>query len=194
MRKGEVTRQNIVDSARELMHQRGINVVSVGDVLKASGTGKSQFYSHFKSRDDLIRGVLKYNEDRICEVLSKPFEAWEDVRGWIFIHLDFQKNFGFERGCPIGTAASALQPGQDAERKTLKTIIDKMRSRLVVFLEREKRKGKLKRSASPEKLANFTVSTIQGALILGLVEKDGRSVREALEECFEHLKSFKKGD
>ncbi len=192
MRKGEATRQRIIESARELTHSHGMNVVSIGDVLRASGSGKSQFYSHFESRDELIRNVLESNEKRICDALSRPLSSWEDLRDWILLHVDFQGQYDFERGCPIGTAACALQPDQEAERKPLRKILDKMRSRLVSFLRDEKRRGRLKLSASPDKLANFAVSTIQGALMIGLVEKDGKSVRRALEECFAHLESFKK--
>lgn len=192
MRKGEATRQRIIESARELIHAHGMNVVSIGDVLKDSGTGKSQFYSHFKSRDDLIRHVLDINEKRICDSLSRPLSSWDDLREWIFLHVEFQGQYDFERGCPIGTAACALQPDQDAERETLRKMLDKMRSRLVKFLEDQDKNGRLSRPVFPEKLANFAVSTIQGALMIGLVEKDGNSVREALEECFAHLESFRR--
>ena len=191
MRKGEVTRQKIIDSAAELIHAHGMNVVSVGDILKASGTGKSQFYSHFESRDELIKSVLKRNEDRICDAMSKPFETWDDVKRWVFIHLEFQKGYGFERGCPFGTAAYALQPGQEEERKPLQKILDQLRERLADFLKMERDAGRYDTNADISRLTSFSVASIQGALILGLIERDESSIRSALEECYAHLASYR---
>jgi len=191
MEKGEATKQKILAAATDLIHQHGMNVVSLGDVLKASRTGKSQFYYHFKSRDDLICSVLSNNKDRICDMLSKPLESWKDVRQWILTHAEFQKNYGFERGCPFGTAAYSLMPNQDQERKPLQTILDTMRDRLTLFLENEKKAGRLRKDTETIKLGSFTVAAIQGALIIGLVEKTDKSVIDAMEAAYAHLESFR---
>jgi len=189
--KGEATKQKILDAAADLIHQHGMNVVSIGDVLKASKTGKSQFYYHFKSRDDLINSVLKLNKTRICELLSKPLESWEDVRNWIFIHAEYQRNMEFNRGCPFGTAAYSLMPDQDREREPLQTILDTMRNRLTIFLENEKKARRLREDTEINKLGSFSVAAIQGALIIGMVEKADKSVLSAMEEAYAHLESFR---
>ena len=191
MRKGEVTRERILSSAAELIHQRGMNVVSIGDVLNHSGTGKSQFYSHFQSRDDLIKAVLKLNEHRICDALSKPIESWSDLREWIYIHEKFQSKYGFERGCPFGTAAYSLQAGQVSERGPLRRVLDRMRQRVVSFLETQKSAGSIRTSANPEKLASFAVASIQGAMMIGVIERDGKNVGAVLDECYAHLESYR---
>ena len=191
MQKGEATKLRILETAADLIHQHGMNVVSIGDVLKASGTGKSQFYSHFKSREDMVTSVLRWNEERICKAFSAPIESWEDVHEWIFGHSDRIRGVDFQRGCPFGTAAYSLLPSQDEERKPLKRMLDAIRERLIEFLERENQAGKLREDASPKALASFSVATIQGALIIGLVEKNDESMEAALRECYTHLESFR---
>lgn len=191
MRKGEATKQKILETAADLIHQKGMNVVSVGDVLKASGTGKSQFYSHFKSREDMVTSVLKWNEERICRAFSEPIESWDDVFTWIFANSKRIRGADFQRGCPFGTAAYSLLPWQDEERKPLKRTLDGIRRRLIEFLEKEKKAGRLRPDASPKALASFSVAAIQGALIIGLVEKNEEGMDAALRECYAHLRSFK---
>ena len=191
MNKGLATKQRIIETATELIHQHGMNVVSIGDVLRESGTGKSQFYSHFKSRDELVRTVLAHNEKRICDALSAPLDSWESVREWVFMHLKFQEAYGFDRGCPFGTAAYALQPEQSPERRTLQKMLDNLRGRLVRFLESEQARGLYSKSADPDRLSSFAVASIQGALILGLIERSEVSARAALQECVDHLESFR---
>lgn len=191
MQKGETTRKKIIDTATDLIHARGMNVVSVGDVLRASKTGKSQFYYHFESREDLINSVLSNNTERICEMLSEPIESWEDVKNWIFMHAEFQKHFEFTRGCPFGTAAYSLQANQKKERESLQAVLDKMRDRLIRFLETEKKAKRVSKDIAPKSLASFAVAAIQGALIIGLIEKNEKSVVLVLEETYAHLESFR---
>ncbi len=107
------------------------------------------------------------------------------------IHAEFQSRYGFERGCPFGTAAYFLLPNQDKERELLQAVLDTIRGRLIKFLEAEKRTGNVKKGIEPKSLASFTVTAIQGALIIGLVKKNHKSVVPALKEAYAHLESFR---
>ena len=82
--RGWKTRQTILETAAQLFHGRGVNATSVDDILAASNTGKSQFYHYYKSKDDLLRDVIRHHLERFIE--SSPFMAhldtWEGIRAW----------------------------------------------------------------------------------------------------------------
>jgi TetR/AcrR family transcriptional regulator, transcriptional repressor for nem operon len=189
MTKGARTRERILATAADLFHARGVNATTLGDVLRASGTGKGQMYQHFDGRDDLVRQVLERRRADIEEALARPIETWDDLRAFMLWHLDGQRAFAFERGCPIGTAAYALQADQDAARAELRRIFDHMRERIVRFLRAEREAGRLDAAADPRRLADFTVAAVQGALLLGLLERAEPVVEGAMEEAFRHLRS-----
>jgi TetR/AcrR family transcriptional regulator, transcriptional repressor for nem operon len=187
--KGARTRERILDTAAVLFHQRGINATSLGDVLRASNTGKGQFYQHFAGRDELVNRVLERN-GQVVRSATTPIETWHDLRSWMEGYARRQQESGYLLGCPIGTAAYALQPQQEAPRRTIEGIFDGMRDQLSAFFRREHRAGRLAREARPRALADFAIAAVQGALILGLVERGRRPVRAVIDEAYAHLASY----
>jgi AcrR family transcriptional regulator len=188
--KGALTRKRILDAAADLFHAQGINATSVGDVLRASATGKGQFYQHFESRDALVVAVFERYRAMLRAGVVRPIESWDGVREWMEMHLRAQKSAAFLRGCPLGTAAYALQSDQDDLRAELKQIFDDMRANLVNFFRQERREGRLADRAEPRSLAAFAVACVQGGMLLDLVDRGPRPARAAIDEAYAHLRSF----
>jgi TetR/AcrR family transcriptional regulator, transcriptional repressor for nem operon len=187
--KGMRTRERILQTAADLFHERGINATTVGDVLRASATGKGQFYQHFPSREALIDEVLERHRAFLAG--AAPIGSWDDLRAWLHHYLQLQRSFGYQRGCPVGTAAYALQPDQDQPRSTLKRIFDHMRQALAAFFRAEQQAGRLRAGAEPRRLADFTVAAVQGAMLLGLLDRGPGPARAAVEEAYAHLVSYR---
>ncbi len=59
-RRGKVTKARIVELAAALMYERGVSATSIEDILTASGTGKSQLYHYFSSKEELVAEVLRH--------------------------------------------------------------------------------------------------------------------------------------
>ena len=49
------------------MFKRGVNATSIDDILLATGTSKSQLYSHFGDRERLIRAVVRHRGEVVLE-------------------------------------------------------------------------------------------------------------------------------
>jgi TetR/AcrR family transcriptional regulator, transcriptional repressor for nem operon len=189
--KGERTRERILQTAVDLFHERGINATTLGDVLRASGTGKGQFYQHLPGREALVNEVLERHRAFLAG--AAPIRSWDDLRGWLHHYLQLQRSFGYQRGCPVGTAAYALQPDQDQPRATLKQIFDHLRQELAAFFRAEQRAGRLRSGAEPRRLADFTVAAVQGAMLLGLLERGPGPARAVVEETYAHLVGYRTG-
>ncbi|MEZ4452091.1 MAG: TetR/AcrR family transcriptional regulator [Nannocystaceae bacterium] len=57
--KKERSHQAILDSAAELLRERGIRASSVGDVMRGAGLTVGGFYGHFASKEGLFTEVLQ---------------------------------------------------------------------------------------------------------------------------------------
>ena len=182
MSKGARTRERILVTAADLFHARGVNATTLGDVLRAAEVGKGQFYQHFEGRDDLVMRVLEHRRDQLAAAFEAPIESWDDVRAFMWLFLDRQRGFEFLRGCPVGTPAYALQPEQTEPRAELKAIFDHMRGRVEAFLASEG-------ASDPARLADFTLAAIQGAMLLGVLDRDPDTVEGVLDEAFAHLQA-----
>lgn len=184
--KGRQTRRRILDAAADLLHHQGINATSVGDVLRASGTGKGQFYQHFDSRDHLLAEVLKSHRDLLAQ--APRITDWDELETWLRAHVEAQRSFEFERGCPVGTAAYALQPDQDEPRAVLKEIFDHMRTAIADFIGQEQAAGRFDDSADPVALGHFTVAAIQGATLLSLLDRNDQPADASINATIDYLK------
>ncbi len=82
--KGRKTRRKILETAADLFHLRGVNGTSIDEVLEKSGTGKSQFYHYFESKDALLCEVVRLHLDRWLERVpaGRPLDTWAGIRAW----------------------------------------------------------------------------------------------------------------
>lgn len=188
--KGARTRERILTTAADLFHQQGINATTLGNVLRASNTGKGQFYQHFTGRDDLVQQVIQRSRIAFRDLPSASIKTWDDLRRWMEAHLERQRSCGYVRGCPVGTAAYALQPHQEEARAELKRIFNDMRRTIIAFLRREQHAGRLRDEADPRRLADFAVACVQGGMLLSLLERGPRPVRSVIDEGFAHMRSY----
>lgn len=57
--KPEERRTQIMDCAQGLFFQKGYDVTTIADIMQISGVSKGGFYHHFKSKEELIGGILQ---------------------------------------------------------------------------------------------------------------------------------------
>jgi AcrR family transcriptional regulator len=65
------TRERLLEAARTVFLQDGIEAVSIEEVAEAAGYSRGAFYSNFESKDDLLCAVL----DREIESQRQEFDA-----------------------------------------------------------------------------------------------------------------------
>lgn len=56
-RRTEKTRQSIIDAFVKLTNKSGYEKVSVKDIIQEANIGRSTFYDHFKTKDELARYI-----------------------------------------------------------------------------------------------------------------------------------------
>lgn len=60
MKKGEQTKQMILEIGLDMASQFGLESVSIGSLAKATGMSKSGVFAHFESKENLQVEILKY--------------------------------------------------------------------------------------------------------------------------------------
>lgn len=102
--------QRIVSSAARMVREKGIDAISVSEVMQAAGLTHGGFYRHFKSKEDLVAAAVHHAVD---DVLS-DFEAAAGDRpdaartGYIdrYLSVDHAVNTG--KGCPLAALGGEL--------------------------------------------------------------------------------------
>lgn len=190
--RGRRTRERILEAAVEAFSEHGFADTSVGDVLDASGTGKSQFYHYFENKADLVREVLRHQRLRSLPSQDPEYghlDSWERIRAWFDQLLEVTEDAGCGGLDLIGAFPSALTRDESLRREIERTT--HLRRRLLYRgLRRMKRHGALTEEADPERLARFAAAAIEGGLHLSSTEGTADALRDALEETWARLRGY----
>lgn len=86
------TKQRILDAARELFAQKGVQKTSLQEIADQLGITKPALYYHFASREDLVRAILQPlidgGEDFIVRHEARPEEARALLEGYFDFHYE----------------------------------------------------------------------------------------------------------
>ena len=191
--QGAETRLRIIRAAADLFHKQGVHATSPDDVIEASGTGKGQFYHYFKSKEGLVHEVLQTHLEAIrtgSAPIKYDIESWKDLERWFRAHLELQKNFRMTRGCPFGTVGNEVTENDELIRQDLCLIFEVVRSKLSAFFVKQRAKGAIPKTTDEGALADFCIATVQGAMLMGKIERSTRPVETTVAETLSHLRRY----
>jgi AcrR family transcriptional regulator len=129
-------RQRILDTARDLFHERGIRAVGVDAIAEAAGTNKMTMYRHFSSKDDLIVACLRSfasDADRVWSEIESgnPGDKMAQLRTWVLMAA--QCVASDERGCNFANAAVELTESNHPARIVIEEFKALERDRLATL-------------------------------------------------------------
>src|SRR6516165_8489593 len=191
--RGAETRQRIIQVAADLFHKQGVRATSPDEIIEASRTGKGQFYHYFKNKEDLVHQVLQAYVDEINTGTARidyEVRSWGGLEQWFLAHLALQQKYHMTRGCPYGTLGSEVSVDEELIRQDVSLIFELIKRKLAAFFIKEKAKRRLSVRADPEHMADLCVATIQGAMLMGKVNRSSRPVEEVAREAIAHLRSY----
>ena len=181
----------MIEAAADSFHKQGVHATSPDDVIEASNTGKSQFYHYFKNKEGLVHEVLQTHLEAIrtgTAPIKYEIESWEDLDRWFMAHLELQKRFRMTRGCPFGTIGNELTENDELIRQDLSLIFEVVKNKLAAFFVTEKTKGAIPAGTDEEALADFCISTVQGAMLMGKIKRSSRLVEKLIRQALSHVR------
>ena len=102
MKKGEESRQRLIECAAELFWKNGYSATGISEILKQTGLPKGSFYFYFKSKDDLAAAVTEYYQKILLEQFQSSSQGndWESFIEEIFDYLFGRATGQTFAGCP----------------------------------------------------------------------------------------------
>lgn len=183
------TKEYIIEVASRLVHLRGFNHTSIGDILKESGVGKGNFYYYFRSKEELGYAIIENNLRWFSEeVTGKAFgndrDAMAQLDDFLDILLDMHRKRNCAGGCRLGNMAMEMSNIHEGFRKRFQEVFDGWGVQVATILRKAQAGGQLGGHVDLPALAQFVIASVEGAILLAKVKKDVA----ILERCFEELK------
>ncbi len=155
MRKGEMTRAAIVETALALAAAKGLEGLTIGALADRMQMSKSGVFAHFGSREDLQIAVLKEYERRFVDDVLKP--SLTEPRGLPRLRAIFGR--WLERtaieaacGCIYISSATEYDDRPGAVRDELVAMVRSWQREMTRAIEQAADVGDLQTSLDPSEL------------------------------------------
>jgi AcrR family transcriptional regulator len=159
------TRERLVESARDLLWERGYVGTSPKAILERAGAGQGSMYHHFTGKSDLALAAITRTSEEMraaaAAVLHGPGTPYARVTAYLRRERDVL------RGCPVGRLTMDPEVIASEElRAPVDETLDWLRAELAALVEEGKEQGEFASSLDAEEVAAAIVATVQGGYVL----------------------------
>jgi TetR/AcrR family transcriptional regulator, transcriptional repressor for nem operon len=183
------TRQRLVTAAMELFWEKGYGSTSIADILARAGANTGSLYHFFPTKQDLLLEVLDTYSRGIGPMLLEP--AWagvDDPLERVFALLARYRHLielsDCTYGCPIGSLALELHEPDLPVR-------ERLAHNFTAWTDAVERCyaacTPLRPDVDRRRLAEFTLTTMEGAVMLTRTHRDAGYFDRAIAELRRHV-------
>ena len=173
--KGEKTRSDIVECARQLFYAHGYDGTSFSDIVEASGLVRGNIYHYFKSKDDILKAVIEQHlaDYRVLLAQWEKESADPRVRLVSFVAMITGRKAELVKfGCPIGTLNTELAKDRRDLQQAARALFDLFRDWLSA------RFRELGKDAEADALALHLLGRAQGIAVISHVYRDTKLLQQ----------------
>lgn len=192
MRKGEQTRQEIIRKAAPIFNQKGYYGAALSDLMRATGLEKGGIYRHFDTKEELAGDAF----DHAWKVaMDARFQGTEKISNTVDRLKQTVQNFRDRRtglvsgGCPLLNTAIDSDDGNPQLRAKARQALRSLLDRLQSIADEGQRRGEVRADVDSEKLATLIVSTLEGSIMVGRLQKNDAARDLAVRHLEEYLET-----
>jgi TetR/AcrR family transcriptional regulator, transcriptional repressor for nem operon len=174
------TREQLIESTRELLWERGYVGTSPRAIQQRSGAGQGSMYHHFDGKHGLALAAIERNAaDLVARAeadLGGPGSVTERVSRYM------RRERAALRGCPVGRLT--MDPDVMADQELRRPVADAfaaVRARLAAVLADGRENGELDPSVDPAAVATTLIAVLQGGYVLARAAGSADTYQQAVE-------------
>lgn len=195
MRNAQKTREKLVRTAYEQMHEHGFQGMRVDQVLKQAGLQKGAFYHHFSSKTELGYAVV---EEEISALLETVWFARIAEINDPVTEIPLMLETLGERvtplmrkhGCPLNNLAQEMSNLDSGFRKRIAVSFKLWIDTLAKKLDEAKSKKYIRSDVDSQAVSRFIVAVIEGCISITKVEKADEQYAACISQVSIYLKSL----
>jgi TetR/AcrR family transcriptional repressor of nem operon len=170
-------RDRILEAGLKVMVRKGYLGAGVRDIVAEASVPQGSFTNHFRSKEDFAREVLDLYFDHTKRAVAEALEdrslkARERLGRYLDIITGRLADAEFGRGCLIGDFSIEAAPQSEMLRARLAEIFAEWRSPFAACIAEGQATGEIAATFAPEDLADFLLSSWEGAILRMKVERN----------------------
>ena len=184
MRKGERTKEFILEQSAALFNKQGYASTSLSDIMAATKLEKGGIYNHFANKEALMQEAFLYAVQQVEMRYNSLLEERRDARSRLYAVLEVFKSFltdpPVRGGCPMLNAAIEADDALPALRPSVRRALEGWRTAIKGILERGIARGELRRDLDPESFSSVMLASLEGAVMLSKMYRDPVHIERVL--------------
>ena len=171
-------RDSILDAGLKVMSRKGYAGAGVRDIVAEAPAPQGSFTNHFRSKEEFAREVLDLYFTRLKRLVAEALDDGglsprERLRRYLDIITRRLAGDEFSRGCLIGDFSLEAVAESETLRARLAEIFAEWRAPFAACIAEGQAMGEIDGAFAPEELAEFLLSSWEGAILRMKVERNG---------------------
>ena len=170
-------RDRILEAGLKVMLRKGYVGAGVRDIVAEAPAPQGSFTNHFRSKEEFAREVLDVYFEDLKRLVAETLGDWtisprKRLRRYLDLITDRLVEAEFSRGCLIGDFSLEAAPQSEMLRTRLAEIFAEWRTAFAACIAEGQATGEIADTFAPHDLAEFLLSSWQGAILRMKVERN----------------------
>jgi TetR/AcrR family transcriptional repressor of lmrAB and yxaGH operons len=184
-------RERMIETTLRLLRTQGLRATGMNQIVLESQAPRGSIYHHFPGgKEQLAAEALRTAGAAIAARIRAALDAHRDpsvaLRTFIEEYARELRESDYQRGCPIGNAATDATATSESLRGVCAGVFAEWEQLIAQGLERAGFRGKEARA-----LAEFTLASIEGALILCRARRSTEPLARVAKQIVASLQAAK---
>ncbi|MDD3343403.1 MAG: TetR/AcrR family transcriptional regulator [Sulfurospirillaceae bacterium] len=183
----ETTRDKLINATFDEVFSHGYQGASLSDILAKAGVHKGSMYHFFANKKEMALAAIEET------VLNRNIEKYRYVETYtgglleeFYTRLRDTSERDFKRGCPIANIVQEMSNIDEEFNVLMQSIYGEFRSNVKAIFDKAVTVGEMK-PCDTTKLALFTTSTIEGAILSAKATGNAQDYVDVIEELITHI-------
>lgn len=198
-RRGDRTRQALLESALHEIHSVGFQAASLSQIVAGAGVSKGALYHHFPNK--LALGYAVVDEpltDYIVKTFIEPYQKNDDpidcLRGIASKEKDRMLQQGVTLGCPLVNLSQEMSPIDEGFRIRIDSLLTLWRNNLADALRAGQENGYVRTDIDPTAEATLMTAIRQGAVALAKTAQSLNLLENGMKAFISYLDRLRPDD
>ncbi|MBX9948492.1 MAG: TetR/AcrR family transcriptional regulator [Candidatus Obscuribacterales bacterium] len=180
------SRQKLIEATIELMSSRGFEAMGINSILEAAGVSKSNFYYHFKSKEDLCLAALDSMTDAFFSMsdpilLNKALSPRKRLEKFLKGMAEMIESECCNKGCPFVNLATETSDFVPAFRERISEYFDRYQQCFADVIQEGIQQGEFRSDVSAKLAAQVLLASMNGTIVLTKVHKRPQVMKENIK-------------
>lgn len=170
--KNSKSKLKLIEATISLLSSKGFTNSGINEILETAKVTKSNFYYHFKSKEELCLAALdELTKCFVEQILNQTFlnpalSPKARLENFFYLNIKMLEENCCRQGCPFVNLASETSDFYPSFREKIDHFFSLYKNAIKTCYEEGVQQAEFRKDLDSEQIAQFILSSINGSMVL----------------------------